>query len=82
MANQVEVNAPALSVFPKAEQPMMLTLDLGVTATHPSTGEKFEVVRSLTSPFFFVIKGEKGIGVIDITPMIQECMTHVEARNF
>ena len=81
MSKHVEVNAPMLEVFPKAEQPMMLTLDLGVTATHPSTGEKFEVVRSLTSPFFFVIKGEKLTGVIDITSMIQECMLHVDAKN-
>lgn len=79
---QVEVNAPKLDVMSKADAPMMLTVDIGVTATHPTTGEKLEVIRSLTNPFFFVIRGEKGVGIIDITPMIQECMTHVEARNF
>lgn len=79
---QVEVNAPKLDVMPKADVPIMLTVDIGVTATHPATGEKLEVIRSLTNPFFFVIRGEKGVGIIDITPMIQECMTHVEARNF
>ena len=82
MPKQVEVNAPTLDVMPVAETPMMLTVDLGVSATHPATGEKFEVVRSLTSPFFFVIKGEKLTGIIDVTSMIQECFIHVEARNF
>lgn len=79
---QVEVNAPKLDVMPKDEVPMMLTVDIGVTATHPTTGEKLEVVRSLTNPFFFVLRGEKGVGVIDVQPMIQECLLHVEARNF
>lgn len=76
----VDVNGPRLIVRPRSERPMMLHESVA-TLTHPATGERIEISRSVSNPFFFQMTGDLLTVSIDIAPLMQEAALHVEARN-
>lgn len=76
----VDVNGPRLIVRPRSERPMMLHENVA-TPTHPATGERIEISRSVSNPFFFQMTGDLLTVSIDIAPLMQEAALHVEARN-
>lgn len=76
----VDVNAPRLIIRPRAARPMMLHESVA-TLTHPVTGERIEISRSVTNPFFFQMTGDLLTVSIDITTLMQEAALHIDAQN-
>lgn len=80
---KIQLNGPVLDAEPKAERPrsMVMTIDIGATATVPNTGEKIEIAQSVANPFVFILHGEKMEGTLDLRSVIQEALIHVTKEN-
>ena len=77
----IELNGPAFSVEANEERPAMFMLCETVASTKSNTDEPIEIVRALTNPFIFEIRGEKLTGKIDLNTVFQEAILHVLREN-
>lgn len=72
----VTVNGPYVDLVARPDAPFMLTEHVA-TLTNPGTGEEMAVVRSVSNPFVFSIRGDETNATFDLSAMIQEVALHV-----
>ena len=77
----IQVNAPTMKVSQIPERPAHFYLTETVATTAGPDGERLEVMRPITNPFMFIIRGQKNEAEIDLNPFIQEALLHVLRGN-
>lgn len=82
MAEAIQVNGLTVHVEPKTERPRAFLLCESAASTTTPSGEKIEIVRSITNPFHFEIRGERATINLNLEPIFQEAMLHVVRENF
>lgn len=81
LPTEIRVNGPRVEIEKRSDRPRALFLSESCASTVSESGEEIEIVRSLTNPFYFELRGEVFTGKLDIKGVIQEALLHVVREN-